>query len=99
MLEIVPGVGDDGQLIGRQYAVEPERELGPADPTGQRHHPHRNRSCSGGRTSAAAGASGADQVRPRTKTIGVPSSACPCTSEAAAAISSAKPVSVTSSLR
>ncbi len=60
---------------------------------------HRKRSCSGGRTIAAAGASGADQERPRTKTIGVASAAWPWTSEAAAAISSAKPVSVTSSLR
>src|SRR5207253_636764 len=104
MLEIIAGIGDDGQRIGRQDAVEAERQLGAADPARQREHgtvraAHRNRSCSGGRTIAAAGASGADQLRPRTRTIGVASAAWPWTSEAAAAISSAKPVSVTSSVR
>ena len=43
--------------------------------------------------------SGADQARPRTSTIGIASSAWPINSPAAAAISSAKPVSVTSNSR
>src|SRR5208282_3112510 len=99
MLEIVAGIGDDGQRSGRQDAIEPECELGAADPARQREHAHRKRSCSAGRTKAAAGTSGADQVRPRTSTIGIASSACPIKSPAAAAISSAKPVSVTSNSR
>src|SRR5437660_10221286 len=98
MLEIVAGVSDDCQRIGRQDTVEAQRQLGAADAAGQREDrsiaAHLNKSCSGGRTRAAAGASGADHERPRTSTIGVASSAWPWTSEAAAAISSAKPVSV-----
>src|SRR6185369_14166661 len=54
----------------------------PLPPTGRRgissadiFRSHRNRSCSGGRTISAAGASGADQERPRTSTIGVASAA------------------------
>ena len=101
MLEIVAGIGDDGQLAGRQHAAEAERQLGAADPARQRHHDrvvlwrHRNRIL-GSRAPPGAPArrrvaSGADQVRPRTRTTGVASSACPITSEAAAAISSAKP--------
>src|SRR4051794_32460161 len=104
MLEIIAGIGDNGQHIRQQDAVQAERELGAPDAAGQRQHRavfpgHRNRSCSGGRTSATPGASGADHDRPRTSTIGVASAAWPCTSEAAAAISSAKPVSVTSRMR
>src|SRR5205085_2138619 len=104
MLKIIARIGDDDQRIRRQDAVEAERELGAADPARQCEHrtgfaAHRKRSCSGGRTIAAAGASGAVQERPRTTTIGVASAAWPCTNEAAAAISSAKPVSVTSSVR
>src|SRR5690242_13925743 len=99
MLEIVTGIGDHGQRIRREDAVEAEGELGAADATGKRQYAHRNRSCSAGRTRSAAGASGAVQESPRTTAIGIASSAWPMTSDAAAAISSAKPVSVTSSLR
>ena len=60
MLEIVAGIGDDGQRAGRQDAIEAERQLGAADPARQRKHKtlrpaHRKRSCSTGRTKAAAG--------------------------------------------
>ena len=104
MLEIVAGIGDNGQRAGRQDAIEAERQFGAADPTRQRQDKaarpgHRNRSCSAGRINAAAGASGADQPRPRTRTIGIASSAWPINKPAAAAISSAKPVSVTSNSR
>src|SRR6516225_5693213 len=99
MLEIVAGIGDHGQRSVRQHAIEAERQLGAADPARQREHAHRKRSCSAGRTRAAAGWSGADQARPRTSTIGIASSACPIRIPAAAAISSAKPVSLTSNSR
>ena len=90
MLEIVAGVADDKQLVGRQHATEAERQLGAPDTAGQCDHGHRNRSSSGGRTNSAAGAIGADQSRPRTSTTGCASAAWPCSNEAAAAISSAK---------
>src|SRR5205823_14146646 len=99
MLEIVAGVGDDGQLSRRQNAVEAEGQLGAADSPRQRQDAHRKRSCSAGRIRAAAGTSGADQRSPRTSTIGTASSAWPISNPAAAAISSAKPVSVTSNSR
>ena len=38
MLEIVAGVGDHGQAVGRQHAVQAERELGAADAARQRQH-------------------------------------------------------------
>src|SRR5207302_9657505 len=49
MREIVAGIGDDREGIWRQDAVEAERQLGAADPTGQREYrtvscTHRNRS-------------------------------------------------------
>ena len=47
----------------------------------------------------AAVDSGADQLKPRTRTAGSPSSAWPINSEAAAATSSAKPMTLTSSVR
>ena len=47
----------------------------------------------------AAVDSGADQRKPRMRTTGAASSAWPITSEAAAAISSAKPMTLTSSFR
>src|SRR5204863_7371331 len=105
MREIVARIGDDGQRIGWQDAVEAERELGTADAARQCQHrtvrvpvAHRKRTCSGGRTIAAAGASGAVQERPRTTTIGAAPAAWPRTMGAAAAISAAKPVPVTSGL-
>src|ERR1700736_6766952 len=103
MLEVVPGVGDDDQPLGRHDAAQAERELGAADPAGERHDgalwiapdpPHRNRSSSGGRTSECPALAGAVQARPRTSTTGTPSAAWPMTSDAAAAISSAKPTMV-----
>ena len=103
MLEIVAGIGDHGQRVGRQDAVEPERQLGAADPARQRQH--RVLRSLIGTDRAPAGGPGRRpahpapiQARPRTSTIGIASSAWPITSEAAAAISSAKPVSVTSSV-
>src|SRR5271155_3007594 len=75
MLEIVAGVGDDGQLSRWQNTVQAEGQLGAADPARQRQHAHRKRSCSAGRIKAAAGISGADQPSPRTSTIGTASSA------------------------
>src|SRR6478672_4404525 len=100
MLEIVTGIGDHRERSGRQDTIEAERQLGPADPARQRQHEafglaHRKRSCSAGRTRTAAGWFGADQASPRTSTIGIASSAWPISRPAAAAISSAKPVSVT----
>src|SRR3954469_2594253 len=92
MLEIVAGVGDHEQLVGRQDAAQTERQFRAADPAGQRHDKsssHRNRSSAAGRTSSDAPLSGPRHVRPRTITTGWPSAPCPITSEAAAAISSA----------
>jgi hypothetical protein len=37
MLEIVAGVGDHEQFVGRQQAAQAERQFGAADPAGQRH--------------------------------------------------------------
>src|ERR1700756_4704054 len=95
MLEIVAGVGDHEQLVGRQDAAQTERQLGAADPAGQRHDKafaHRNMSSAAGRPSSDAALSGPRQFRPRTITTGWPSAPCPITSDAAAAISSAGPV-------
>src|SRR6516164_4089833 len=102
MLEIVAGVGDHKQFVGRQDAAETKRQFGAADPAGQRHDKsfaHRNMSSSAGRTSSDAALSGPRHVRPRTTTTGWPSAPCPITSDAAAAISSAWPVMLTWSLR
>src|SRR6185437_17003959 len=51
MLEIIAGVGDYEQLVGRQDEAETERQFGAADPAGQRHDKpfaHRNRSSAAG---------------------------------------------------
>src|SRR5262249_48769889 len=98
MLEIVAGIGDNQQFLGRQDAAQTEREFRAADPAGQRHDEsfaHRNMSSAAGRTSSDAALSGPRQVRPRTITTGWPSAPCPITSDAAAAISSACPVILT----
>ena len=98
MLEIVAGIRDHEQFVGRQDAAQTERQFGAADPAGQRHDKslaHRNISSSAGRTSPDAGLSGPRHVRPRTITTGWPSAPCPITSDAAAAISSACPVILT----
>src|SRR5581483_10798316 len=98
MLEIIAGVGDHEQPVGRQDAAQTEHQLGAADPAGQRHDQssaHRNRSSAAGRTSSEAALSGPRHARPRTITTGWPSAPCPITSEAAAAISSAWPVMLT----
>ena len=98
MLEIVAGVGDHEQFVGRQDAAQTERQFRAADPAGQRHDKsfaHRNMSSAAGRTSSDAALSGPRQVRPRTITTGWPSAPCPITSDAAAAISSACPVMLT----
>ena len=60
MLEIVAGVDDDEQFLGRHDARQTQREFGAADAAGEGDD-HRNRSSSGGRTSSAIGASGAVQ--------------------------------------
>ena len=105
MLEVVAGVGDHDEFAGRQHAAQAERELGAADAARERDHARwgcgrqRNRSSSAERTSAAPVDASALQLRPRTRTAGCASSASPITSEAAAAISSAKPVCVTRSAR
>src|ERR1700685_4381303 len=98
MLEIVAGVGDHEQFVGRQDEAQAERQFGAADAAGQRHDQsfaHRNMSSAAGRTSSDAALSGPCQVRPRTITTGWPSAPGPITSEAAAAISSACPVRLT----
>src|SRR5262245_50283233 len=98
MLEIVAGVRDHEQLVGRQDAAETERQFGAADTTGQCHDQpfaHRNRSSAAGRTSSDAALSAPRHVNPRTITTGWPSAPCPITSDAAAAISSACPVMLT----
>src|SRR6185437_2817132 len=98
MLEIVAGVDDHQQVLGRQDARQAEGQLGAPHPAGQGDD-HWNRSSSGGRITAATGASGADQVRPRTTTTGWPSAAWPCSRDAAAATSSANPTMLTSRMR
>src|SRR5258705_822393 len=98
MLEIVAGVGDHEQFAGRQDAAQTECQFRAADPAGQRHDQsfaHRNMSSAAGRTSSDAALSGPRPVRPRTITTGWPSAPCPITSDAAAAISSACPVTLT----
>ncbi len=55
----------------------------------------RNKSCSRGRSSSVSAPSRNAYGKPRTCTTGVPSAACPIIAEAAAAISSAKPTTVT----
>src|SRR3954466_10991196 len=98
MLEIVAGIGDHDQFVGRQDVAQTEPQFRAADPTGQRHDKslaHRNKSSAAGRTSSDAALSGPRQVSPRTITIGWPSAPCPITSDAAAAISSACPVMLT----
>src|SRR3954469_16058233 len=98
MLEIVAGVGDHKQFVGRQDATETERQFCAADPAGERNDQspaHRNMSSAAGRTSSEAALSGPCHVRPRTITTGWPSAPCPITSDAAAAISSAYPVMLT----
>src|SRR4029453_11624752 len=102
MLEIVSGVGDHEQFVARQDEAQTERQFRTADPAGQRHDQsfaHRNMSSAGGRTSSDAALSGPRHVRPRTITTGWPSAPCPITSDAAAAISSACPVTLTWSAR
>ena len=103
MLEIVSGVGDNRQFSRRDDVAQAKRELGAADTAGKRKNAifvnarlrHRNKSSLGSRSNCAAVEAFADHLSPRTTTIGVASSACPISSDAAAAISSAKPVSVT----
>src|SRR5262245_52305856 len=109
MLEVVAGIGDHHEIGAGHDAAQPQRELGAADAAAQRDDEslgrislgrmaggaHRNKSSSAERISAAAGEGGPDQLRPRTSTIGRASSACPMTSDAALAISSANPVWVT----
>ena len=55
VLEVVAGVHHERGVLGRQRLGEPQRELGAADAAGERHHLHRNRSSSSGRTMDAAG--------------------------------------------
>src|SRR5271167_808782 len=53
MLEIVAGVGDHEQFVGRQDAAQTERQFRAADPAGQRHDKslaHQNMSSAAGRT-------------------------------------------------
>src|SRR5215831_11556961 len=98
MLEIVAGVGDYEQFVGRQDEAQAERQFGPADPAGQCHDQsfaHRNMSSAAGRTSSDAPLWGPLHVKPRTTTTGWPSPPCPITSDAAAAISSACPAMLT----
>src|SRR6266567_4034373 len=98
MLEIVARVGDNQQFVRRQHAAQAKRQLGAADTARQRHDEtaaHRNMSSLAGRTRLAAGLAALFQVRPRTSTTGCASSPWPITSEAAAAISSAKPEMLT----
>src|SRR6266700_3003030 len=102
MFEIVAGVGDHEQFVGRQDEAQTESQFRAADPARQRHDKsfaHRNMSSAAGRTSSDAPLSGPRHVRPRTTTTGWPSAPCPITSEAAAAISSACPVMLTWSSR
>src|SRR5262245_45064921 len=98
MLEIVAGVGDHEQFVGRQDAAQTEHQFGAADAARERYDEsfaHRNKSSAAGRTSSEAALSGPRQVSPRTITTGWPSAPCPITSDAAAAISSACPVMLT----
>src|SRR5580692_508218 len=102
MLEIIANIGDDEQVVRLDDPAEAQRELGATDAAGERHHKiptHRNRSSFEGRMRVAAVDSGADQRKPRMRTTGDASSAWPMRSEAAAAISSAKPMTLTSSVR
>ncbi len=101
MLEVVARVGDHHEFAGAQHAAQAERELGAADTAGERHDTgsfrrhQRNRSSAAARTRLAAGVASPDHVKPRTRTAGCASLDSPMSSDAAAAISSAKPVCVT----
>src|SRR4051812_15660669 len=102
MLEIVARVGDDGKRAGRQYTREAKRKLRAADPTRQGQHfgaaRHRNKPSCSGRINAAAFESAPAHASPRNIMTGRPSSACPIRSDAADAISSAKPITVARSV-
>src|SRR5712691_13352021 len=101
MLEVVAGIGHHHEIGCRHDTAQSQHQLGAADSAGQRDDEtlvatsggaHRNKSSSGGRINVAAGDAGSVQARPRTSTTGCASSACPMSSEAAPAISSANPV-------
>ena len=96
MLEIVAGVGDDVSVSGGRTRQRPSASLAPPTPpdsatTGRDASSEQIvlRADGPGRRPAHRGAV---QARPRTSATGTASSAWPMTSEAAAAISSAKPV-------
>ncbi len=106
MLEVVAGIGDHQQVAGRQHAAQAERELGAADAAGKRNHARHSRSLTGTGPRAAGGpdvAAGDAGPRPGRGRAPAPPAAprptLPMSSEAAAAISSANPVSVTRSAR
>src|SRR5262245_56249633 len=101
MLEVIARIGDHHEIGARHDAAEAQHELGAADAAAQCDDhalgrvaggAHWNKSSSAERISAAADEGGPDQDTPRTSTIGRASSACPMLSDAALAISSAKPV-------
>src|SRR5579883_812144 len=102
MLEIVAGVDAEHEPVRRARAIKPECELGAAHAAADREDgpfAHRKRSSSLVRRSALAGAAArSPQSSPCTSTAGRRSPACPMTSEAAAAISSASAICVTRSL-
>src|SRR3984885_5733136 len=102
MLKIIADIGDDEQILRLDDPAQAQRELGATDAAGERDNKiptHRNRSSFEGRMRLAAVDSGADQRKPRMRTTGDASSAWPMRSEAAAATSSAKPTTLTSSFR
>ncbi len=56
MLKVIAGIDDDGQFFRRQRQTQAVGELGSAHAAAQGNHvsAHRNKSCSEGRSSAAA---------------------------------------------
>ena len=103
MVEIVAGVDEDREVAGRQYAIEPERELRAAHAAADRQHSRRTahwkRSSASGLIRAWPSPSAAIQCSPRTRTAGVLSAASPIAMPAAAATASASATWVVSSVR
>ena len=102
MLEIVADIGDDKKIVRLDDPAQTKRELGAADAARERHHKtpaHRKRSSFAGTNEAGRRRLRRGPAQATDKHAGGASSACPIKSEAAAAISSAKPMTLTSSLR
>src|SRR5262249_55634990 len=100
VLEIVAGVDDERDLVGRQELRETQCKLRAADPGGDRDeaslgHAQRNMSSSSGRMMSRAVCAWSSCGKPRTSATGMRSVVSPITSVAAVAMESARLIIVT----